>query len=705
MSAPTAVSASTTSSSVLQLNQNDVIVKPGPSDSSHPGNTAFQRIVNLNKGSFKSASDKSERLRIAKTIVQTISESKGKFLERNADTGGWKEADNREATKMAIFALRGVAPVPVKAEVIDITDDNHGIKEEFVDETDDTPSVVAKPGTALDSSTKSSPQALQQKIICMSQLIKLGADQMTYSKYPVGCQVHYNTNTQTLPVTSQSEVKFIASVCRGKVNNVFMDLGSKQFIYEVVPTSNIEDKELLTETKLTYATGTPINVQFAPTESTHNGEVIGSKVATQELKKTYTVIVFTKESSAQIFDNVSSDNITYRLVKGDNVMDNSNTSKNTQELSSLGGDKMEEVSKAPSKSTTRNDTPPIEMVTKKRAADSPTASSITQEDNGANILSTRPAKIHKGGNELLEKVPTPKLIQPPHRSNQAPSSKPFPNHSAQAELSTSRNLNTTHPLRAGMYKPLQHVTNSSDETLIVKIPLWLQKTKELRLDLFHNLMGENPVMETGYKLKTLQFQTNCSIRVRGPEFGSKAHREMSSVMQVTIVKKNGNNPPSDPMRAKSVIVDSLMEFVGNDGSKAKLCYDLAASSKDNICRGSKYNAVFVLNPFSKANQRVCMALFALPSTEIQHQPKKTFHGGFLLKAQNTSRINRCKCTMILCGDQYKIPTKLCDPYGVIYGGNAADVHNAMDIVTECISKHRQSCSCNFSRLKVDDNFN
>ena len=80
MSAPTAVSASITSlSSSLQLTQNDVIVKPGPSDNSHPGNTASQRIVKLNQGSFNSASDKLERLRIAKTIVQTISKSKADF--------------------------------------------------------------------------------------------------------------------------------------------------------------------------------------------------------------------------------------------------------------------------------------------------------------------------------------------------------------------------------------------------------------------------------------------------------------------------------------------------------------------------------------------------------------------------------------------------------------------------------------------------
>eukprot|EP00956_Cyclotella_meneghiniana_P006671 scaffold8842_cov74-Cyclotella_meneghiniana.AAC.7 len=700
---PTAVSASSTSSSSpIQLNQNDVIVKPGPSDNSHPGNIAFQRIVNLNKGSFKTASDKSERLRIAKTIVQTINnESKGRFLERNADnTEGWKEVDNREATKMAIFALRGVsvAPVSVKVEVIDVTDDNHEIKEEFVDEeTYDTPS-VAKPAKALESSTKSSPQAMQQKI-CMAQLIKLGADQMSFSKYPVGCQVHYSSNTQELSVTSQPDVKFIASVRRGKVNNVFMDLGSKQFVYEVVPTSsNVEDKELLTEAQLTYATGTPVNVQFSLTESTYDGEIIGYKV---EEKKTYTIIIFTKDSSAQIFDDVASDYITYRLVKENNGIDsNSNTSKNTQELSSLGEDKMEEVSKATSKSVTHNDdTPPIEMVTKKRASASPTTSSITHDDNGANGLSARPAKLLKGGNEFVENVLTLKSIHPSHTSNQTPSTKTFPTHPVQAELSKSRNINTIHPLRAGMHKPLHYDTDSSNETLVIKIPLWLQDTKELRLDLFHHLMGEDPAMETGYKLKNLSFQTNCLIAVRGPEFGSKAQREICPVMQVTVSKKHGNSPPSDQTRAKAVIMDSLIEFVGNDGSRAKLCYDLASSSEDNICRGSKYNAVFAPNPFSKTNQRVCMALFALPYKPIPLQNggnMKNYHGGFLLKGQNTSRINRCKCTMVLCGDSYNVPTKLCDPYGVVFGGNVSDVHNAMDNVTKCIAKHRHTCSCIFS---------
>ena len=95
---------------------------------------SFQRIINLNKGQFKSAADKTEKLRIAKAIVQSIHESKARFVERSNDAAGeWREVDVREATKVVIFALMGVQPVPVKAEVIDIT-----VKDE-VDVRDTTP--------------------------------------------------------------------------------------------------------------------------------------------------------------------------------------------------------------------------------------------------------------------------------------------------------------------------------------------------------------------------------------------------------------------------------------------------------------------------------------------------------------------------------------------------------------------------------------
>jgi hypothetical protein len=68
-------------------------------------------MVNFNKGAFKSATDKAERLRIAKAIVQSIREEfKGRFVERITDnvSGGWREVDVREAIKMVIFALRGI---------------------------------------------------------------------------------------------------------------------------------------------------------------------------------------------------------------------------------------------------------------------------------------------------------------------------------------------------------------------------------------------------------------------------------------------------------------------------------------------------------------------------------------------------------------------------------------------------------------------
>lgn len=49
-------------------------------------------------------------------------------------------------------------------------------------------------------------------------------------------------------------------------------------------------------------------------------------------------------------------------------------------------------------------------------------------------------------------------------------------------------------------------------------------------------------------------------------------------MHVIIEPKHGipgNRLPSNPVRAKSSIEDSLREFVGDDGSQGRLAYDLA----------------------------------------------------------------------------------------------------------------------------------
>lgn len=326
MSSPTPISASTISS-ITQPNNNDIIINPIESDNQHPGNSSFQRIINLNKGPFKSAADKAEKFRIAKAIVQSVHESKCRFVERstgnNSDSGeGWKEVDTREATKFVILSLRGVQPtaanaVPVKTEVIDVSEDNDVVKQEM-DALDTTMGVNSNVQHVF--TVPEREEVMQQPKISMAQLIKLAADQMTFSKYPVGCRVQYNINSNArAAVTSQAGIKFVSCLRVGKIAAVYMDLGSKGFVYEVLPGGSADissSSELLTEAQLAYCPGASITVNFPGAEARYDGEIIQCTGSSHPAKM-YCVLMFTGDGDAQIFDNVPGDVIRFLHVQQD----------------------------------------------------------------------------------------------------------------------------------------------------------------------------------------------------------------------------------------------------------------------------------------------------------------------------------------------------------------------------------------------------
>lgn len=204
-------------------------------------------------------------------------------------------------------------------------------------------------------------------------------------------------------------------------------------------------------------------------------------------------------------------------------------------------------------------------------------------------------------------------------------------------------------------------------------------------------------MKKGYKFEALSFQTNCNITVRGPEHRSKLSKsEASPIMHVVIDPKCHS---SNPMRAKQVIVNSIREFVGDDGSKGRLAYDAAASEEASRCRGSRHNAVYQSNPFANLNRKSCMILIELTFKKIHQQNGriiKDFHGGYLLKSHVLGKISRSGCRLILCGDNFNMKTKLCDPYILICGESPSDVDRAYEIVADCISQHQRTCPCSYS---------
>jgi len=124
------------SSSLTEVEPETGVTNPGPNDVicgrggaalRHPGNLAYRKLVNLNKGLYATCL-KAEKLRISKSIVSAIREVKGRFLERedgkistsldekdeNGNPVTWRDIGDRRAIEKTSQALREGQPKLLK---------------------------------------------------------------------------------------------------------------------------------------------------------------------------------------------------------------------------------------------------------------------------------------------------------------------------------------------------------------------------------------------------------------------------------------------------------------------------------------------------------------------------------------------------------------------------------------------------------------
>ncbi|KAL7464517.1 hypothetical protein ACHAXS_004852 [Conticribra weissflogii] len=118
---------------------NDVICGRGGAALRHPGNLAYRKLVNLNKGLYATCL-KAEKLRISKSIVSAIREVKGRFLERedgkistsldekdeNGNPVTWRDIGDRRAIEKTSQALREGQPKLLK-KLKEMSGDNNQV--------------------------------------------------------------------------------------------------------------------------------------------------------------------------------------------------------------------------------------------------------------------------------------------------------------------------------------------------------------------------------------------------------------------------------------------------------------------------------------------------------------------------------------------------------------------------------------------------
>lgn len=207
---------------------------------------------------------------------------------------------------------------------IEINDYVHAIQAEEVISAITKPTSAVVKGTPSKSIMKSKVTTSPgQPKFSKQQLMKLEPHQSAYLKYPVDCRVYYDFNPQTTSqYTSQSKPKLVGSFCIGRIKAIYLDPVTKSFVYDVQPVakSGSSSSQLLAESQLAYATGTPVDVQFSKNEAIQEGEIMGYKLGwgTGSLNeaKLYTLKVLTYKNIAQMYEDVHEDMITYRKKSG-----------------------------------------------------------------------------------------------------------------------------------------------------------------------------------------------------------------------------------------------------------------------------------------------------------------------------------------------------------------------------------------------------
>jgi hypothetical protein len=127
-----------------------------------------------------------------------------------------------------------------------------------------------------------------------------------------------------------------------------------------------------------------------------------------------------------------------------------------------------------------------------------------------------------------------------------------------------------------------------------------------------------------------------------------------------------------------------------DGSQGRLFYDVAISC--GFFHGhinATSTTVHQRNPFIGGDRCMYVNIVELPYSRDSMTGVYTYHGHFLLykytgvlKAVN----QKTGCTVKICGDNFNVPVKYCQPYVFIYGDQRQSVDDAYYIITSAIKE-------------------
>ena len=483
--------------------------------------------------------------------------------------------------------------------------------------------------------------------------MRFTAEQSAKLKFPIGCPVWYN-----LPSTDDAEAVEGApwttsspNPKRGVVQSALWR--DNKLFYEVAYAC--KDSVIITEEvedgKLGFGASCPVRISPVSAEDSSRASLEGEIVlctpsTTSPNEFVYTAMVFLDDGTPTVRyeGSIEENRVSYKVVEVESGKEGKEKEKNTSAAVGTVG-----------KSADDNDGTVLPCQLTAVVPNVSNSPSKEKEYGNASTMNWWGSHDDEEG----------EVIEEPRRSLPPPSV-------AYSNSNTSRE------------KASDETITSSKMEIIV--PLWLQKDRSSQRNLFFHIIGVN-----GCNTKRIEYEAGCKVHIVRSGEGDAPFVPM----KIYVEAMHANQALRDLKVARHLIQSIVLEYVGNDGCRGRLLYEVAKSCwGSHRPKQSTSRAVLDFNPFQHSGQQIFMSVVELPF--LCEEGGKVFHAAHsVLMRGNLDKVQAAGCFVMVAQKGFRVPSEICDPYVFVYGKTYRSVDQAVHIVKYVIRRHQKNCSCTY----------
>ena len=533
----------------------------------------------------------------------------------------------------------------------------------------------------------------------MPTTIRLTTEQCSLTKFPIGCPVWYNFDA---PSSAPSSSSSSTTLKRGVVQGALFR-GHNQLVYEVasIDTNGSTIVEEVVDGTLGFGASCPVTILPAANDAAAAADSVGVDAAAADHRLEGEIVLFAPSShnsnefvyTAVIYldgpskvryeEGIGRNRVLYRKVDDDERVAKSSSSYGCSALVGTKHDDCADATSSPHQNAAKATTQYNEMVTSAQHSNSssceegeiieamPTEASNARARNqfvpSSIIYNNAGVNDARGGTNISLSA-TESFVGSTNASANASSSL-----SQQSRKSKKPRYISELDLDIGISP------NANTNKMEIAIPLWLQKDCQAQRNLFFHLIGRH-----GGNTKNIESNSRCKVRIKVILGESGA---IKVPMTIHVEAMNAPTALEDLTVARQMIQSLLLQFVGNDGSRGRLLVEVARS-----CWGSHRpeestsQAVKDVYPFTfhfhyPSEDFIFMSVVELPEGFTTEGP---IHAAALLSRDTLGQLKAVNAFIRVVADEFKITTKLCDPYVLVSGNTYQSVDRGVEIVKEVI---------------------